>query len=344
MTLRPRPSLRLVGVASIALAVLLSLAGVPITSAQGQTLFAERVDGPLPVDAPFDPAWDAVAPAVVLMSGQPVTPPMRMLPAFASIRVRALANDDRFAALLEWDDPTRDESVLAVDAFADAAAMQFAQGVGTSICMGQLAGGLNIWHWKADWAADLVAHRDLADVHPNMPQDASLPQAELPGASMSPDGFLAGQMAGNPRSAATRPSSVEDLNAIGFGTLTPQTPAGQNVHGASEYRNGVWRVVMSRALSDGDPNDAVLHPGNAAAVVAFAVWDGSSGDRDGQKSVSAWLALGLPEPPMGFLDIGPFLVLLFLALAISALVLWYGSRQPAVGLGWPDGGPGRGTE
>jgi hypothetical protein len=139
-------------------------------------------------------------------------------------------------------------------------------------------------------------------------------------------------------------SSVEDLNAVGFGTLTTQTPEGQNVRGASEYRDGVWRVVMSRPLSDGDPNDTVLQAGSAATVVAVAAWDGSRGDRNGQKSVSTWLALSLPQKPIGFLDMWPFLILLALALVPSGLVMFYGSRQPAVGLGWPNGGPDRGGD
>jgi len=332
---------RILGIGAVGLAALLSLAGVPITSAQGTTVFAVRTNGSLPVDAPFDAAWEAVRPTEVVLSGQAVVPPRRMLPAFPSVRVRSLVNDDRIAILVEWDDATRDESVLAVDSFADGAAIQLALGSGTSICMGQQAGGLNIWHWKADWAADLAGRRDLEDVHPGMPDDVHFPADQGPDGPGS-DGFLTGQVAGNTRSAAVRTSSVEDLNAVGFGTLTPQPIEAQNVHGASEYRDGIWRVVMSRPLSDGDPNDAALRPGGAAAVVAFAVWDGSRGDRDGQKSVSTWLALSLPQQPTGLLDIWPLLILLLMALGLSGLVLYYGARQPAVGLGWPNRGPGRG--
>ena len=341
MNRRPFPGMRAIGLAAIALAAGLSLAGVPITSAQGTTLFVARADGSLPSDAPFDPAWDRIRPTEVALSGQPVVPPMRPEAAFPSIKVRALTDDSRIAVLLEWVDPTRDESVLAVDRFADAAAMQLALGSGTSICMGQQAGGLNIWHWKADWAVDVAGRHDVDDVHPGMPDDVHFPDDEA-GDAFGPDGFLAGQAAGNPRSAASLVSSVEDLNAVGFGSLTTQDPAGQNVHGASEYRDGVWRVVMSRTLSNDDPNDAPLRAGSAATAVAFAVWDGSRGDRDGLKSVSTWLALSLPRSPIGFLDTWPFLVLLLIALGLSGLVLYYGTRQPAVGLGWPEGGPGRG--
>lgn len=337
---RPRIRSRLPALAVVALGAVLSLAGVPVTSAQGSTVFPVKVEGALPTDAPFDAVWDAIRPVEVSLSGQPVTPPMRMLPAFPSVRVRALVNGESIAMLMEWDDATRDESVLGVDRFADAAAIQFALGSGTSICMGQQAGSLNIWHWKADWALDLAARQDLEDVHPGMPTDAhwgGTVDADDP--TLTGDGFFAGRAAGNPRSAATLPSSVEDLNAIGFGTLTPQPASGQNVHGASEHRNGVWRVVMSRTLAPGDANDAAIRTGGAAGVVAFAVWDGSRGDRDGLKSVSAWLALSLPREPNSLLDIWPFMVMLAMALLASGLIIWYGARQPAVGLGWIGGRP-----
>lgn len=284
---------RWLGAGVVGLAALLSFAGVPITSAQGDTLFAPRVGGDLPIDAPFDQAWNFAPALDVVLSGQTTATPRLIVPSIPAIRARALTDDTRFAVLLEWSDPTLDDSVLGVERFADGAAMQFALGSGTSVCMGQQAGGLNIWHWKADWAADLAAggRLDVADVHPGMPQDEQVSDTDDPG----PDGFLTARDAGNLRSAPTLVSSVEDLDAAGFGTLTSQPLDGQNVHGASEHRDGVWRVVMSRALA-ADPSDAALVPGGPATVVAFAVWDGSHGDRNGQKSVSAWLSLALLGP------------------------------------------------
>lgn len=284
---------RWLGAGVVGLAALLSFVGIPITSAQGGTLFATRVDGALPVDAPFDPAWAFAPPLDVMLSGQTTATPRLIVPSVPSIRARALMDDTHIAVLLEWSDATVDDSVLGVERFADGAAMQFALGSGTSVCMGQQAGGLNIWHWKADWAADIAAggRRGLEDAHPGMPQDLQQGDSGDPG----PDGFLTARDAGNLRSGATLVSSVEDLDAAGFGTLTSQPPEDQNVHGASEHRDGVWRVVMSRALA-ADPSDAVLVPGGPATVVAFAVWDGSNGDRNGQKSVSAWLSLVLLGP------------------------------------------------
>ncbi|MEX2184095.1 MAG: ethylbenzene dehydrogenase-related protein [Chloroflexota bacterium] len=331
---------RVLGAGALALAAVLALAGVPITSAQGSAVFVVRADGAVPEDAPFDPAWDRAPAVTVALSGQLVTPPKLEQPAFPSTRVRAMSDGDRIAVLLEWDDPTMDESTTGETSFSDAAAMQIALGSGTSICMGQLAGGLNIWHWKADWAAAIAGRGSLEAAHPNMPTDEDFP-ADGSDPTLTEEGFPTGLSAGNPRSAGTFPSSVEDLSAIGFGTLTAQPPEAQNVSGASEYRAGTWRVVMSRALVDEDPNDAPLSVDGPAAVVAFAVWDGSRGDRDGQKSVSTWLSLILPPHQIGLLDAWPMLLLLALALGLSAIIMAYGARQPAVGLGWGSAGPRR---
>ncbi len=335
--------LRLLGLAVVVVAAGLTFAGVPITAAQGTTLFVGRASGPLPVDDPFAAAWDGRPPTDVPLSGQAVAPPMLLQPNVPTVRVRALTDDRSLAVLLEWDDATVDDSVLAVDRFADAVAMQLALGTGTSICMGQQAGALNIWHWKADWAADMAGWRDVQDAHPNMPLDASLPHLESP----EPDvptlpGFDTGADAGNPRSQAIRPSSVEDLNAVGFGTLTPQPVARQEVHGASAHRDGVWRVVMSRELAVDDPNDAPLRPGTGTTA-AFAVWDGSRGDRNGQKSVSVWLTLAYEQSQPGPLEAWPFLVLIAMTLVLSGAVLYVGTRQPAVGLGGPGARPDGGV-
>lgn len=335
---RTRAPWRWLAAGAVLLAIALTIAGVPITSAQGATVFVARAEGSVAGVAPFDPAWEAAPIATVPLSGQLVAPPMVDQPAVPSIRARALEDGTRLAVLLEWDDPTMDESTAGVDVFADAAAMQIALGAGTSICMGQLAGGLNIWHWKADWAAAMAGRGDLEGAHPGMPTDIHFPTVDED-PTLTEDGFLTGRMAGNPRSAASLVSSVEDLSAIGFGSLTAQPPAAQNVEGASEYRDGVWRVLMRRELDGHDPNDAILRPGGPAAVVAFAVWDGSRGDRDGLKSVSTWLSLAFPTEPIGLLSAWPFLVMLLLALGMSGALMAYGARQPAVGLGWGEAGP-----
>lgn len=322
-------------------AIVLTVLGVPVTSAQGPVLFVADTTERLPVDDPWAAIWSEMPPLEV-----PLSPQIGVLPALAgpsvpTVRARALSDGERIAVLLEWADPTPDDAVLRADAFADAAAIQFAQGTGVSICMGQQAGALNIWHWKADWAADLAAWRDVWDAHPNMPLDATLPrQGDGAGdvrSEEAPPGFLSGAMAGNLRSVPRR-SSVEDLNAVGFGSLTAQPLDGQNVSGASGWRDGRWRVVFSRALATDDPNDARLRR-DGSTVIALAVWDGSRGERDGLKSTSTWLSLTFMARAPSLLDGWPFFVLMLMAIGAGAVLLVYAARQPALGRGWPGGRP-----
>ncbi len=83
-----------------------------------------------------------------------------------------------------------------------------------------------------------------------------------------------------------RASSVEDLNAEGFGTLTTQ--ASQDVSGYGAHGNGSWSVVFIRGVSTSDSNDVQFGSFSGNIPVAFAVWDGSNGERNGMKGRSTW--------------------------------------------------------
>jgi DMSO reductase family type II enzyme heme b subunit len=76
---------------------------------------------------------------------------------------------------------------------------------------------------------------------------------------------------------------VEDLNAAKFGTLTSQEH--QDVYGHAVWSRGRWTVLMARKLSTEDENDTQLYAGQKS-YFSLAVWNGSAGDRNGQKSVS----------------------------------------------------------
>jgi DMSO reductase family type II enzyme heme b subunit len=99
---------------------------------------------------------------------------------------------------------------------------------------------------------------------------------------------VAGLAAGNPLSARTHQSPVEVLVAKGFGTLTSLSPANQTVAGSGVWQDGEWVVVMQQVLDSDSPLRR-----KTTLPVAIAAWEGSAGDRDGQKSVSQWLELEL---------------------------------------------------
>ena len=98
----------------------------------------------------------------------------------------------------------------------------------------------------------------------------------------------------NPMANPWRTTAIEDLNAVGFGTLTAQSPEGQNISGVGFWVEGKWRVVFVRQLNSADAFDAKFQPG-AKVPIAFAVWDGSKGDRDGQKAVTTWYILQIEK-------------------------------------------------
>ena len=84
-----------------------------------------------------------------------------------------------------------------------------------------------------------------------------------------------------------RVSSVEDLNAEGFSTLTTQ--AQQDVQGAGNWRNNRWSVVYKRALKTGDANDTQFK--GSKTPMAIAIWNGQNKERNGQKAVTQWNTL-----------------------------------------------------
>jgi complex iron-sulfur molybdoenzyme family reductase subunit gamma len=91
-----------------------------------------------------------------------------------------------------------------------------------------------------------------------------------------------------------RTSSVESLSARGFGTLTSNKLSMQAIQGASRWVGGAWDVVFLRSLKiEGDAVE--FSPGGPELSIALAIWDGSSGDRNGQKSVTIWHSLKIEK-------------------------------------------------
>jgi complex iron-sulfur molybdoenzyme family reductase subunit gamma len=54
----------------------------------------------------------------------------------------------------------------------------------------------------------------------------------------------------------------------------------------------MWSVVMVRPLVDDSAGSVPLAPGETVSA-AFAVWDGSQRDRDGQKLITIWQDLAI---------------------------------------------------
>lgn len=203
------------------------------------------------------------------------------------IHVRAAHNGKKLTIALEWDAPEPMREAVGQHQFRDGAAVQFSlTGQYTFLGMGDKDNPVNVWHWKSDWQAEVDGTRaDIDTAHPDLHVDHY---------DRSEPIFVTARAAGNLIAADKRTSPVEDLNAVGFGTLEAQPAAEQNVTGRGEWKAGKWHVTFVRDLARKDVNDQQFKIGTTIPV-AFAVWAGEHGDRNGQKAVSTWFNLKLEK-------------------------------------------------
>jgi cytochrome b558/566 subunit A len=236
------------------------------------------------------------------LSAQNVTKPMLLDAKVRSVTARALQNDSQIAVLVEWSDESQDDRPVAVQDFRDAVALQFPLVQGQPyFCMGQQGGDVNIWHWKADWQADLNARQDMDSTYPDMYVDEYTFADPAKGVSAgvgdySDPNYVTALAAGNLFASPVHLSPVEDLIAGGFGSLTAQAAEAQNVQGFGSWADGKWQVIFTRDLQSPEAEDITFAPGKAYSL-AFAVWDGSNEERNGQKSTSQWVTLQLRAGP-----------------------------------------------
>lgn len=278
-----------------------TLLKVPLASSQGTTLVAAQVEGELPLEDPDSPLWQQATAIEVPLSAQMVTKPMILETRVKSVAARALHDGSKVAFLLEWADDTKNDQTIRVQDFRDAVALQFPVTEGQPFfCMGMQGGNVDIWHWKADWQADIAAWQDMETAYPNMDVDqyphtrGDLPAGSLPAPSDYEDVNYVPALASGNLLASPHLSPVEDIVAGGFGTLTAEPIAGQNVQGYGVWADGKWRVIFSRDAASPDTEDASFSQGKVYSI-AFAAWDGANGERNGQKSTSQWISFQLEQ-------------------------------------------------
>lgn len=95
-------------------------------------------------------------------------------------------------------------------------------------------------------------------------------------------------------------TSAEELLAGGAGTTTKFQDQSVSVSAThtGEGANGTWTAVFTRELDPGGENRTTV-PEDDDLDVAFAAWNGSSGERSGQKAVSEWYYLATGPGPQG---------------------------------------------
>jgi len=217
------------------------------------------------------------------------------------VTVQALHDGKELALLLTWADDSNDVAAIRPQDFRDAAAVQLATGPDEPFfAMGEKGQFVSVWMWKSDREADLKGFHDIdwqypdigIDSYPNL-QMAPYEQPMRDALTLESDPtFITAWGAGNVVADPERRTSAEDLRAQGFGTLRARPPMDQEVEALGLYDKGSYRVVFRRSLQSDADGAAVFKPG-ATVPIAFAIWNGSEGDRDGKKSVSIWQDLTL---------------------------------------------------
>jgi hypothetical protein len=220
------------------------------------------------------------------------------------ITVRALHDGKELALLAVWTDETHDHTAIRTQDFRDAVAVQFSLSQAPPFfAMGEAASAVNIWMWKSERQADMdPAFQDLDKVYPNLGIDSypnllRSPLEQPLGHALTLESdkrFVTGWGAGNIVSDPERKSPAEDLAARGLGTLRARPKVDQKIEARGVYLASSYRVLFRRSLSPTGRDSVALLPGKSVPV-AFAVWNGSAGDRDGKKSVTIWQELKIAK-------------------------------------------------
>ncbi|MFQ5444301.1 MAG: ethylbenzene dehydrogenase-related protein, partial [Nitrospinales bacterium] len=250
-------------------------------------LYSYKVDSELNTDV-NSPVWEGVKTTELVLR-----PLSSRRGAVETINFASVNNGEQLAIRLRWEDPTKNDfKDIRQDYFKDGVAVQFALGSVTLhthghnepfFGMGNRGKIVNIWHWKAGRAEAVQAEDDM----------------EYAG-GVDMDALIYGGMRSNPVASLTSisDSEVQELNAEGFGTVTPQPEDKQNVDGHGEWKDGVWTVVLVRDMVKVGEWDVNLVRKDSA-LTAFAVWDGQKEDRNGRKVISVWQRLNiLTENPV----------------------------------------------
>jgi len=214
--------------------------------------------------------WNTISPCEVKLTYQVTALPWPKA-VTPKITVKAFHNQKNIYFYINWMDETHDVD-LSTNKFSDACAIMFPLGEEiqpATIMMGFL-GKTNIWQWKASqdkeyWLKESPTTNAYADFYYPFEEKELLPV-----------------------SMVVPKSAVNDLVTIRVGTITPKQV--QNVQGRGFWQSGDWKVVFKRSIEVSDPQlDASFIPDKK--LCAFAVWNGSRGERGGRKSISDWVEL-----------------------------------------------------
>jgi mono/diheme cytochrome c family protein len=261
-----------------------------------EKIIARRVD--VIPDSPQADAWTKIEPISLRM-----TPLWWRDDANPGLTVQSMHDGKTIAVRLTWKDDSADEQAARSEDFEDAVAVElFPEKAEPFLGMGDPTSPVDVWFWDADRQRGLAADEEVyphaaVDAFPFSETVVASAELDRPGARLAdqPDVSLPARASGNLIVPPGDASGGSSLQVAGPRTVTFRVPQSQLVRAHGAWADGRWTVVMTRALSVPSDDDGVSLQTGARASVAFAVWDGSHHDRDGQKLITIWQDLELEK-------------------------------------------------
>jgi len=246
-----------------------------------------------------DPAWneiDSTHPRMTPLWWRDDFPPY--------VEVQAMHDDQSVSLRLRWADTEADSHAASSEAFEDAVAVELYRGDAEPFFgMGAAKSAVEVWMWDADRQSGTP---DVEELNPNVVVDryprtegvAETAEYRRPGTATAAqaDVTVAARAAGNQIVPRPGESAVSSFETSGPGTVTFRPPISQFVTSAGKWHDGQWTVVMTRKLLlENESAGISLTASDERTSIAFAVWNGSRRDRDGQKLITIWQDFVLEE-------------------------------------------------
>jgi hypothetical protein len=260
-------------------------------AAKAEELLAQRTKEPLEAPDPLAAFWETVPRGAVTLLAQPMITPRPEKLLTEQVIVQAVHDGTRLALRVVWEDSEESQGGHLAE-YSDAVALQFPSdgSANTPVMMGAKGLPVHILHWRSQYQLDEEQGKpEMSKLYPFGTTDAyAMDFKEAKGGTTEEkESFLPARALGNPQ--AYRKKAVDEITAEGFGTSSVIEPGGAIGKGAFDGER--WAVVFVRPLDA--PGRSTLKV-DAVNQVAFAVWQGGSGEVGSRKAVMlSWLPLRL---------------------------------------------------
>lgn len=244
------------------------------------------IKGDIP-NNPDDPIWKNIESHYIGLAGQITHKPRNFVRLVDDVWVKSVFNGKEIAWSFEWDD--RIKSVATPEALAQEASFQETPPAGQPIA-------LRVYPMFNDAVAIQFPAKWQTLVPPEKPRfifgdtknavDVWRWQADGSVDEMTGHGSIGGDL-----KLEARPS--HDVKAV-----------------YSQFKDGVWRVILTRAMTTDDKDNDVQFEMGKYIPTAFFVWDGNNGDHGLKTSISTWYYTILQPPTPITAYVYPFIVVI----------------------------------